>query len=55
MIGNIYAASPEPDMRRLLMPRTRYHLYYTVRREATRILIHSVWHSHRGQGPAMGS
>jgi plasmid stabilization system protein ParE len=39
-------------VRRVLMPRTRYHLYY--RQLATReIEVVAVWHTSRGRGPAL--
>lgn len=49
--GGRYERATVPEMRRLLMPRTRYHVYYTV--EASVIRIHAVWHAARGQGPPL--
>ena len=34
-------------MRRLLMPRTRYHVYYTILEEELLIRVHTVWHASR--------
>lgn len=36
-VGNVYPASPEPGMRRLLMPRTQYHLHYVVHDREARV------------------
>jgi plasmid stabilization system protein ParE len=40
-------------MRRILMPRTRYHVYYVVTDEQRRVLVHAVWHTARGRGPRL--
>jgi len=40
-------------MRRILMPRTRYHVYYVVADEERRVLVHAVWHTARGRGPRL--
>ncbi len=47
------ASSGVPGMRRILMPRTRYHVYYVVTDEGERVLVHAVWHTARGQGPRL--
>jgi plasmid stabilization system protein ParE len=50
----IGARYDEPDfreMRRVLMPRTRYHVYYTVDDGSRLVRIHAVWHVSRGRGP----
>ena len=39
------------DVRRLLLRRTRYHIYYRVRRGALEVL--AVWHAVRGTGPRL--
>ena len=42
-----------PDLRRVLLPVCRYHVYYSCdEREAT-VTIHAVWHSARGSGPEL--
>jgi hypothetical protein len=40
-------------MRRIFMPRTRYHVYYAVAEEDSWVLVHAVWHTARGQGPRL--
>lgn len=51
--GHVYGVSPEAGTRRILLPRTRYHVYYVV--QDARVLIHAVWHANRGQGPGSGA
>jgi len=40
-------------VRRLLLSRTGYHVYYQLNAEAGRIEILALWHSHRVRGPAI--
>jgi len=40
-------------VRRLLLSRTGYHLYYQVNADAGRIEILALWHSRRGRAPAI--
>lgn len=42
-----------PGARRLLMGRTRYHVYYTVHAEEEIELIRAIWHASRGRVPAL--
>lgn len=51
--GVHYARSEVAGMRRLLMPRTRYHIYYTVITEPQLVRIHAVWHASRRGGPRL--
>lgn len=50
--GTFYELAPMP-MRRLLMPRSRYHIYYTVEETTALVRIHAVWHASRGHGPPL--
>lgn len=38
-----------PRLRRLLMPKTHYYIYWTTQAEVVEIL--AVWHTSRGQSP----
>jgi plasmid stabilization system protein ParE len=38
-----------PGLRRLLMPKSRYYIYWTTHEEVVEIL--AVWHTSRGQSP----
>ena len=40
-----------PGLRRALMRRTRYHVYYRVVGETLEVL--AIWHSARGEGPTL--
>ena len=42
---------PKPGIRRLLLPRTSYHLYFVV--QADRVYVVAVWSAYRGRGPAL--
>lgn len=49
--GKPYARSDIPGTYRLLMPRTRYHVYYRIDEEHTTVRIHAVWHTSRRAAP----
>ncbi len=49
--GVSYTRSGVAGMKRLLMPRTRYHVYYTIVAESQLVRIHAIWHTSRGEGP----
>lgn len=50
-IGARYEAAGFREMRRFLLARTRYHVYYAVD-DANRVVkIHAVWHLSRGIEP----
>jgi plasmid stabilization system protein ParE len=40
-------------VRRLLLSRTGYYLYYQVNAEASRIEVLALWHSRRGREPVL--
>jgi plasmid stabilization system protein ParE len=40
---------PRPGVRRLLLPRTRYHVYFVE--ESERVLVVAIWGANRGRGP----
>lgn len=40
-----------PGVRRVTLPRIRYHVYYRLSDDAIQVL--AVWHTSRGQGPAL--
>lgn len=50
-IGHLYRASPVAGTRRLLMKRTRYHVYYVPTDVEVRVL--AIWHARRGVGPPL--
>jgi plasmid stabilization system protein ParE len=48
-----YPFSQIPGLRRLLMQRTRYHVYFTHHEDRAFIFVHAVWHASRGRGPRL--
>jgi plasmid stabilization system protein ParE len=42
-----------PSLRRLLLPKTEYHLYFALERDETVLVIHSLWGARRGRGPKL--
>jgi plasmid stabilization system protein ParE len=42
---------PRPRVRRMLLRRTRYHLYFVE--EVERVLVVAVWSAYRGRGPSL--
>ncbi len=42
-----------PGLRRLLLPVTRYHLYYVYVLKRARVYVISIWSAHRGRGPRL--
>ena len=52
--GVPYLEPEVPGLRRLLLMRTSYHLYYSIRDEGALVVIEAVWHAARGQGPDLG-
>ena len=50
-VGRSYRRSPIVGTRRVLLPRTRYHIYYVPRESV--VLVLAVWHAKRGSGPPL--
>ena len=50
-LGVPYTASFGPTIRRVLLPKTENHVYYTVRDDE--IVVLSVWGAPRGRGPRL--
>jgi plasmid stabilization system protein ParE len=52
-LGAVYARSPVPGVRRMLIGRSRYHVYWEVDDVARTVTITAVWHAERGAGPPL--
>ena len=52
-IGRPYPRPGNPKIRRLVMVRTRYHIYYEYRVEEDEIWVMDVWSSLRGTDPPL--
>jgi plasmid stabilization system protein ParE len=50
-VGSSYPHEQVDGVRRVLLSRTRYHLYYVVDEQAAVVTILALWHSARGEGP----
>jgi plasmid stabilization system protein ParE len=51
--GRLHSRSKRVIVRKMLMPRSRYHLYYEVDSVNRLVTILAVWHVSRGQGPTL--
>jgi len=50
-VGEPVRHSRLPGVRRLLLARVRYHLYYSVSHETETVEILALWHTSRGTTP----
>ncbi len=48
-IGRVYTILDGRPVRRLLLPKSRNHVYYVVEEEC--IVVHAVWGAPKGRGP----
>jgi plasmid stabilization system protein ParE len=51
--GAEYAVPRPEGTRRILLPRTRYHAYYTVDESRRVVVVRGVWHASRSRGPEL--
>lgn len=51
--GHAYPRPGFPKLRRLLMRRTMYHVYYEHLSERNEVLVHTIWSAVRGRGPTL--
>jgi plasmid stabilization system protein ParE len=52
-VGSPYRTKQGDVVRRILLPRTNYHVYYRIELELDLVLVISVWSTHRGRGPSL--
>jgi plasmid stabilization system protein ParE len=52
-MGQIAASATMTDVRRLLLPTTRYFVHYRVFEADRTIEILALWHARRGTGPSL--
>lgn len=52
--GAEFPCTGVPGVRRILLPRCGYHLYYTFESKKREVMIRAVWHSARGGAPELG-
>ncbi len=51
--GTVYTILDGQPMRKVLMPKTRHHLYYVADFDEDVIIIHAVWGAPRESGPTL--
>ncbi|MBI4956906.1 MAG: hypothetical protein HY908_33125 [Myxococcales bacterium] len=51
--GSYYRVVGGVRVRRVLLARTRYAVYYSLDAEAEVVTVHSVWSTLRGRGPKL--
>ncbi len=49
----VYRSMNGREIRRLLLPRSRYHVYFEVNEGARQVFILAIWHVSRGGKPAL--
>jgi plasmid stabilization system protein ParE len=52
-IGTTYGETRRPNVRRALMLRTNYHVYYTIDESSRMVRILALWHGRRSGGPRL--
>lgn len=51
--GVLYPTPKRPTLRRILLEKTEYHVYFALERGGTVVVIHSVWGARRERGPRL--
>jgi len=52
-VGERVAHPEHPELRRVLLDRIRYHLYYVLSADEEAVDVLAVWHTSRGSGPSL--
>jgi plasmid stabilization system protein ParE len=52
-LGVYYGHRGGRAIRRLLLPRSRYHVYFTYDEDAGVLEVRAVWHAARGRRPSL--
>ena len=52
-LGKAYRGATAEPYRRLLLRRSRFHLYYSIDEGARTVMISAVWSAVRGHGPSL--
>lgn len=51
--GAIYTSKRGLQFRRVLMPKTKNHLYFEVDEAREFVIVHAIWGAPRGRGPRL--
>jgi plasmid stabilization system protein ParE len=54
-IGAVARNEPLAGVRRVLLARVRYHLYYRVVESSRQVQVLALWHASRGSGPGVSA
>lgn len=52
-LGEPYPCEGVPGVRRVLLRRSRYHVYYSVHPGRDMLLVEAIWHASRRKGPSL--
>ena len=52
-LGTRYVRTPLPGVRRLLIGRSLYHVYWEVDAPTRTVTLTAIWHARRGSGPEL--
>jgi plasmid stabilization system protein ParE len=52
-LGQPFESGRLQGVRRVLLPRARYYVYYTVDEERQLVIVRAIWHAMRGHGPSL--
>ncbi len=52
-VGRRYSARDIPGLRRLMLPSSRYHVYYVHDSESGTVHVLAIWSAMRGKGPPL--
>ena len=51
--GELWTSARRPGIRRWLLPKTRYHVYYSVDDASTTVTVRMLWYAGRGRAPIL--
>jgi plasmid stabilization system protein ParE len=51
--GAVYTSKRGLQFRRVLMPKTKNHLYFEVDETRELVIVHAIWGAPRGRGPRL--
>lgn len=52
-LPQVFESVADEPIRRVLLPKTEQHLYYSIDETAAVVLIHTIWGARRGSGPKL--
>ncbi len=52
-LGFVYATVQGIVIRRVMLPRTAQHVYFSVDATTDSVIVHTIWGARRGRGPRL--